>query len=1048
LAVVTRSPVSAADALYDPLFAQLPLPAFLVAADLRITSVNTEFERALGLTSETVVGRNAAVLFVRDDLPRLVSLLGRLRRSEVTDDQARWDLNGPDGAVMRAQIRMRSVDLDGTRFSLAVLVDVRRRDCALQSNFEPGLLFSALFDDAVLPMTLQDCEWRYREVNAAFCTLVGYTRDELLGHDPILLMPDDVHGRVQAQRSLADGYGDRGVIHDRPLRRKNGSIVLSRLHFQMIHDAAGHRYVLASLVDLTDEIDLRRRVEKQARSMEQLFELAPVGFVMRDEQHRILRVNRAFAAMSGYAPGDLIGRIDSFSPDATPRATDVAAVRAVPRAASMPVASMLPEAQAAGEAGHGVVPDRGVDTGPGAGSVSGVALDADPGTDPGTDPSARPGAAPGAELGAGSGAPLLPLGAVARARIPLLSRDGRRLLTDRISTQIEDLDGRRVRLTAISDVTQESQLEEELKRLVMQQGALLRTMSAGVMMVVDGRVIRCNASLENLLGLPAERIVSREVGDVVHADMDWQRIMRDAADVLAADSTYRCEVELRRHASEPIVCALQLRLIDSALPEQGLIVTLHDITDLKRQQARLIQANAELGTLIENTAVAIAYLDRDSVVRCNHKFESLLGVRPGELAGRAFGDFVLSGEAAGSSLLSLLAEHPSGSHTLAVRLKRTDGLVVDCLAHLGAIDKVRWPDAAILIVVDMSGQQAALSALAESQERFGRFAEAVDEAVFVIDGERGSALYANSRFGRVLGVSAEEFYQSPAAAWTHVDAEDRPALEALLAPQGATDQHHELDVRIDLPGNGRRTVRLRLFPGRAGSGELYFLAEDVTEIRSMAQRRLEDAIQQRDTLVREVHHRIKNNLQGVAGLLQQSAARRPEIAIQLEEIVGQIQAIAQVHGLQVRDKGDLSLARIARAVFDNLGRSFGRSIQYPIGAFTALERWSIPEQEAVPVALVINELGTNAIKHSDPARVVEAQLVQEDTTLILRIRNSGQLPDGFSFERLAPSPSGLGLIKALLPRRGTRLTLMPAADGTVVAELQIGAPVIRHGATG
>jgi hypothetical protein len=83
-----------------------------------------------------------------------------------------------------------------------------------------------------------------------------------------------------------------------------------------------------------------------------------------------------------------------------------------------------------------------------------------------------------------------------------------------------------------------------------------------------------------------------------------------------------------------------------------------------------------------------------------------------------------------------------------------------------------------------------------------------------------------------------------------------------------------------------------------------------------------------------------------------------------------------------------------------------------------------------------------------PARVVEAQLVQEDTTLILRIRNSGQLPDGFSFERLAPSPSGLGLIKALLPRRGTRLTLMPAADGTVVAELQIGAPVIRHGATG
>lgn len=433
-------------------------------------------------------------------------------------------------AVMRAQIRMRSVDLDGTRFSLAVLVDVRRRDCALQSNFEPGLLFSALFDDAVLPMTLQDGEWRYREVNAAFCTLVGYTRDELLGHDPILLMPDDVHGRVQAQRSLADGYGDRGVIHDRPLRRKNGTIVLSRLHFQMIHDAAGHRYVLASLVDLTDEIDLRRRVEKQARSMEQLFELAPVGFVMRDEQHRILRVNRAFAAV-GYAPGDLIGRIDSFSPDATPCATDVAA----------------------GEAGRGVVPDRGVDTEPGAGSVSGAAcwtriqarIPARIQTHARERRRARSLArARGRGLGCAAAAP-------GRGRAgpgPRCCRATAVLLTDRISTQIEDLDGCRVRLTAISDVTQESQLEEELKRLVMQQGALLRTMSAGVMMVVDGGAIRCNASLEYLLGLPAERIVSREVGDVVHADMDWQRIMRDAADVLAADSTYRCEVELRRHA--------------------------------------------------------------------------------------------------------------------------------------------------------------------------------------------------------------------------------------------------------------------------------------------------------------------------------------------------------------------------------------------------------------------------------------------------------------------------------------------------------------------
>ena len=116
-------------------------------------------------------------------------------------------------------------------------------------------------------------------------------------------------------------------------------------------------------------------------------------------------------------------------------------------------------------------------------------------------------------------------------------------------------------------------------------------------------------------------------------------------------------------------------------------------------------------------------------------------------------------------------------------------------------------------------------------------------------------------------------------------------------------------------------------------------------------------------LVKEVHHRIKNNLQGVAGLLQQIAGRKPEVAAAIDEVVGQVQAIAQVYGLQVGAEGPLAIVSVLEAITGSVQRTFGRTIRCRIAGASAAE-WTLPEVEAIPIALTINELLTNAIKHS------------------------------------------------------------------------------------
>jgi hypothetical protein len=109
-----------------------------------------------------------------------------------------------------------------------------------------------------------------------------------------------------------------------------------------------------------------------------------------------------------------------------------------------------------------------------------------------------------------------------------------------------------------------------------------------------------------------------------------------------------------------------------------------------------------------------------------------------------------------------------------------------------------------------------------------------------------------------------------------------------------------------------------------------------------------------------------------------------------------------------------------------------------------LWRFGLPENEAVPLALVINELGTNAIKHranrSDPILVrVGARPEGMDFT----IENPGQLKPGFSLPEIAASVSGLGLVKALLPRRGARLSI-EASGSVVLTRLQLSPPAVRE----
>ncbi|MDQ6679727.1 MAG: sensor histidine kinase, partial [Pseudomonadota bacterium] len=279
------------------------------------------------------------------------------------------------------------------------------------------------------------------------------------------------------------------------------------------------------------------------------------------------------------------------------------------------------------------------------------------------------------------------------------------------------------------------------------------------------------------------------------------------------------------------------------------------------------------------------------------------------------------------------------------------------------------------------------------------------------------------------GVSRHE-YRIDGAAVMNASADGDPVVNASA---GSTAAMKALPRTWDA-----RFVPLAAAPGQPPD-QLLLVATDVTEQRAAQEARLEAAVAQREMLVKEVHHRIKNNLQGVAGLLQRIAERKPEVAPAIAEVVGQVQAIAQVYGLQVGGEGPLRLVGVVEAITASVQRNFGRPIRCCVVGSMRGE-WALPESEAIPIALTLNELLTNAVKHSaggagtgDSTGDIDCEVTCADDGVTVAISNAGRLPAAFSLARIPGGASGLGLVRALLPRRHAELSIEQAGDRVVAA---------------
>jgi PAS domain S-box-containing protein len=608
---------------------------------------------------------------------------------------------------------------------------------------------------------------------------------------------------------------------------------------------------------------------------------------------------------------------------------------------------------------------------------------------------------------------------------------------------------------AFVDIDARKRSEAHLRDALAELQRIFDNALVGVAYAVHDALVKANAATLRMFGYSADELAQIAIGALFAHPDEWAEAHARAL----SDGEANFERELRRADGSTFWAAGNVRLLDAGAPERGMIVALMNVDARKRSEQELQRVRNYLDLIVENLPVLVSVRESDSgrFVSLNRAGEAITGRLRDQVIGRTWHDLydaVLAEQFAALDRDALerghLVDRPrallsrADGRTLTVH-QRVMPLYEDEAAEGEPRGRARY---VMSIIDDLTDTVRTEAALRETDARFRQLAENIDQLVFIATDDFSRVLYVSPRYDELIGAPATELLDDVRHFYRYVHAPDLPALARRLPRLIASmrrGRRAELTLKIEHPRLGTRTLLTRLAPVRMfdGSIRVFGIAEDITERMAAEAKRIDEAVRQRDLLVREVHHRIKNNLQGVAGLLQHQAHAKPELAENLNEIAGQIQAIAQVHGLQLRAAGTLPMLGVAQGIFANLGGMFGVAVNFEAPA-AALWRWGLPEHEAVPLALVINELGTNAIKYrGSREQGVAVRLLPRASGVELRIENAGRLPEGFDLARITSGVSGLGLVKALLPRRGARLSIEQLGP-LVISRLDLGPPAIRE----
>ena len=633
-----------------------------------------------------------------------------------------------------------------------------------------------------------------------------------------------------------------------------------------------------------------------------------------------------------------------------------------------------------------------------------------------------------------------------------------------VSTHIFMFNNRQVALSIVRDITERRKAEIALRKSEYRYRSLFEGVPIGLYRTTpSGQILDINPVLVHLLGYPnREMLMTVSVPDLYMNSGERNRWL---AQIEREGIVRDFEVQLRKYDGTII----WVRDTGKAVrDDSGQAVyyngNIEDITDIHRAEEEIQFKNVILSTQQETSLDGILVVDENGkILSFNRHFIELWGIPDDVIASRSdervlqyVGDKLADTEAF-VARVTYLYNHKDEESLEEILLK--DGRILDRYsAPMVGQDKKYY--GRVWYFRDITWRKRAEEALRASEQRYRDVVEDQTEFIcrFLPDGRLS---FVNEAYCSYFGLNREECFgrrhsvilppedikkmkdhlaaltvEHPVALITHRIVLQSGEIRwhrwsdrALFNTLGDVIEYQSVgrditsqkEIETQLK-NYKETLEQRVRDRTSELSETNLKLKKQIEDRKKIQKKLTLSSKEKDLLLREVHHRVKNNLQLIIGLIDMTKTRahEPIVISTLTDIMAKVQTMGSIH-TRLYESKRFDKINMKRQVHDLVEMISGFCDHDRLDITTNINCAEIylPVDQAIPCALALNEIISNIHKHAFSGRrsgLVEISSSKKADKLRFIIRDNGiGLPSGFDIEK--SNRLGLKLMRTLVEQQ-------------------------------